>query len=97
MQTGGMPKVYNGDDDDSDDYSHKYPPDNKRTFSYDAGPFAKIGINNRVFGSTKDIPTYHKTTDTWESLHFKPAAIVTKTIFDFLRKVDQDPRIHVRA
>ncbi|MFZ6747161.1 M28 family metallopeptidase [Undibacterium sp. JH2W] len=90
-------EVYNDSDDDSDEYSHEYPPEKKNTFSYDAGPFGKIGINNRVFGTIQNIPTYHKTTDTWESVHFDPAAIATKTIFDFLWKVDQDPRVHVKS
>jgi hypothetical protein len=88
--------VYNDSDDDSDAYSHEYPPSNADTFSYDAGPFAKIGVNNRVFGLAEGIPHYHKTTDTWENVHFAPAAIVTKTIFDFLWKVDQDPRAHLK-
>ncbi|ELX09845.1 peptidase M28 [Janthinobacterium sp. HH01] len=89
-------EVYNGVNDDSDDYSHEYPPEKNATFSYDAGPFGKIGINNRVFGKAEGIPHYHKTTDSWENVHFGPAAIVTRTIFDFLWKVDQDPRTHAR-
>lgn len=89
-------EVYNGVNDDSDDYSHEYPPEKSGTFSYDAGPFGKIGINNRVFGKAEGIPHYHKTTDSWENVHFGPAAIVTRTIFDFLCKVDQDPRAHAK-
>lgn len=95
--TSWYQEVYNDSDDDGDEYSHEYPPENRKTFSYDAGPFGKMGINNRVFGTTKDIPTYHKTTDSWESVHFGPAAIVTKTIFDFLWKVDQDPRVRAKS
>ncbi|CUI04538.1 M28 family metallopeptidase [Massilia antarctica] len=89
-------EVYNGINDDSDEYSHEYPPQKEATFSYDAGPFGKIGINNRVFGKAEGIEHYHKTTDTWENVRFAPAAIVTKTIFDFLWKVDQDPRAHIK-
>ncbi|MFZ6687694.1 M28 family metallopeptidase [Undibacterium sp. SXout11W] len=89
-------EVYNGRNDDEDDYSHKYQRENKNTYSYDAGPFAKIGINNRVFGIAAGIPTYHKTTDTWETVRFAPAAIFTNTIFEFLRKVDQDPQVHIK-
>ena len=89
-------EVYNGINDDSDEYSHEYPPQKETTFSYDAGPFGKIGINNRVFGKAEGIEHYHKTSDTWENVRFAPAAIVTKTIFDFLWKVDQDPRVHIK-
>ncbi|MBJ7310804.1 M28 family metallopeptidase [Rugamonas sp. CCM 8940] len=89
-------EVYNDSKDDSDEYSHEYPPSNDATFHYDAGPFGKIGINNRVFGLAEGIPNYHKTTDSWNNVRFAPAAIVTKTIFDFLWKVDQDPREHVK-
>ncbi|MDY7578966.1 M28 family peptidase [Herbaspirillum sp. RTI4] len=84
---------FDSESNDADDgYSHEYPPDNKTTFSYDTGPFGKLGIKNRVFGQAQGIPTYHQTTDTWESVHIGPAAIFTRTIFDFLWKVDQTPR-----
>ncbi|UMR28884.1 M20/M25/M40 family metallo-hydrolase [Massilia sp. MB5] len=89
-------QAYNGVNDDDDEYSHEYPPENEGSFSYDAGPFGKIGISNRVFGKAEGIPDYHKTTDTWDKVEFTPAAIFIKTVFDFLRKADQDPRPHAR-
>ncbi|MEK8033327.1 M20/M25/M40 family metallo-hydrolase [Ideonella sp. DXS29W] len=89
-------EVYNGSNKDRDAYSHEYPKENGKTFDYDAGPFAKIGIHTRVFGLAEGIANYHKTTDTWEKVHFEPMVNVTRTIFDFIWKVDQDPRIHVK-
>lgn len=89
--------VYNDRQGDSDEYSHEYVFKGEDTFSYDAGPFAKHGVNNRVFGKTKGIPNYHQPGDTWDTLHFEPAAIVTDTIFDFLWKVSQDPTARAPA
>ena len=89
--------VYNGSFKDRDAYSHEYPKENGRTFDYDAGPFARIGINTRVIGLANGIANYHKTTDTWDKVHFEPMTNVTRTIFDFIWKVDQDPRVHVKS
>lgn len=88
--------VYNGSDRDHDAYSHEYRKRNTNTFDYDAGPFGKVGINNRVIGLAEGIANYHKTTDTWEKVHFEPMVSVTRTIFDFIWKVDQDPRVHAK-
>lgn len=87
-------EVYNGNSVDADDYSHKYGLVNSATYSFDTGPFARVGINNRVFGRA-DVGHYHKTSDTWDNVQFDSAVVVTRTIFDFLWKMDQDPRVHV--
>lgn len=88
--------VYNASDRDRDAYSHEYPKRNTSTFDYDAGPFGKVGIPNRVIGLAT-VANYHKTTDTWEKVHFDPMVNVTRTIFDFIWQVDQDPRVHVKS
>lgn len=83
-------EVYNNSDEDEDAYSHEYPKTPGPTFDYDAGPFASIGINTRVIGLA-DVPHYHSVNDTPSNVHFKPMVNVTRTVFDYLWQVDQDP------
>lgn len=86
-------ETYNGKTDEADVYSHKYPVTSGSSFSYDAGAFAQLGVSTRVIGLADGIEHYHQTTDTWENVQFEPALVVTKTIFDFVWKVDQDPKV----
>lgn len=86
-----MRQMQNQDKDDSDEFSHEYPPQDGKTFSYDAGPFAQLGINNRVFGLARGIPHYHQVSDTWEHVDYQSAAVFTQAIFEFLRQVDLLP------
>lgn len=92
-------EVHNHTATHKDAYSFEYPNNSdgsntSDTFDYDAGAFAEKDINTRVIGLA-DVPNYHKTTDTWKNVHFDTTVPVTKTIFDFLWLVDQDPKAHV--
>jgi len=91
-------EVYNGTDSHKDAYSFEYPDesdgsDTPVTYDYDAGAFAAHGINTRVIGLATD-PNYHSPADTWGHMHFDPMLPVTRTIFDFVWQVDQDPSAH---
>ncbi len=88
-------EVYNDSDEDKDAYSHEYPKTPGPTFDYDAGPFARIGINTRVIGLA-DVPNYHSVNDTPDNVHFKPMVNVTRTLFDYLWQVDQDDQPRTR-
>jgi hypothetical protein len=84
-------EVHNHTATHEDAYSFEFPNDSSdTTFDFDAGAFAQENINTRVIGLA-DVPNYHRTTDTWKNMHFEPMLPVTKTIFDFLWLVDQDP------
>lgn len=88
-------EVYNGSTTHKDAYSFEYPSnsdgsDPGDSFDYDVGPFAALGVSNRMIGIA-DVPHYHTTKDTWKTVNFAATEPLTRTIFDFLWKVDQDP------
>ncbi len=86
-----LEQMHNENREDSDAYSHEYPPQDSQIFSYDAGPFSRLGVPNRVFGRAQGIVHYHQTSDTWDTLDYPSAAIFTRTLFDFLQDVDRSP------